>query len=80
MDNAALASALTEGKLAGAGIDVFDTEPPLPENYPLLAAPNTILTPHIGFSSEESMRRRAEIVFQNITAYLSGSPENVCRW
>ncbi|MDR0981310.1 MAG: NAD(P)-binding domain-containing protein [Methanocalculaceae archaeon] len=79
VDNEALTRALTEGKIAGAGIDVFDTEPPLPENYPLLAAPNTILTPHIGFSSEESMRRRAEIVFQNITAYLGGRPENVCR-
>ncbi|MCZ0862550.1 2-hydroxyacid dehydrogenase [Methanocorpusculum vombati] len=79
VDNAALARALTKGTIAGAGIDVFDTEPPLPQDYPLLAAPNTILTPHIGFLSEESMRRRAEIVFQNITAYLSGSPENVCR-
>lgn len=79
VDNAALARALTAGTIAGAGIDVFDMEPPLPENYPLLSAPNTILTPHIGFSSEESMRRRAEIVFQNITAYLSGNPENVCR-
>lgn len=79
VDNAALARALTEGTIAGAGIDVFDTEPPLPQDYHLLAAPNTILTPHIGFLSEESMRRRAEIVFQNITAYLSSSPENVCR-
>ncbi len=79
VDNAALARALAEGAIAGAAIDVFDTEPPLPQDYPLLAAPNTILTPHIGFLSEESMRRRAEIVFQNITAYLSGSPENVCR-
>ncbi|MCZ9311739.1 MAG: 2-hydroxyacid dehydrogenase [Methanocorpusculum sp.] len=79
VDNNALARALTEGKIAGAGIDVFDTEPPLPADYPLLSAPNTILTPHIGFASDESMRRRAEIVFQNITAYLSGDPENVCK-
>ena len=66
------------GKIAGAGIVVYDMEPPIPADYPLLHAPNTILTPHVAFSSEESMIRRAKIVFQNLYAYLEGKPENVC--
>ncbi len=78
VDNAALAKALEEGKIAGAGIDVYDMEPPIPQDYPLLHAPNTILTPHVAFASEESMIRRAKIVFQNVYAYLDGKPENVC--
>ncbi len=78
VDNAALAKALCEGKIAGAGIDVYDMEPPIPEDYPLLSAPNTILTPHVAFLSEESMIRRAKIVFSNVYAYLDGKPENVC--
>lgn len=79
VDNAALAEALNKGKLAGAGIDVFDMEPPIPEDYPLLHAKNTVLTPHVAFATDESMLRRAEIVFQNVEAYLAGNPENVCK-
>ena len=79
VDNAALAEALNAGKIAGAGIDVFDMEPPIPEDYPLLHAKNAVLTPHVAFATDESMLRRAEIVFQNVEAYLAGSPENVCK-
>ncbi|MCI5499086.1 MAG: 2-hydroxyacid dehydrogenase [Clostridiales bacterium] len=79
VDNAALAEALNKSKLAGAGIDVFDMEPPIPEDYPLLHAKNTVLTPHVAFATDESMLRRAEIVFQNVEAYLAGNPENVCK-
>jgi D-3-phosphoglycerate dehydrogenase len=79
VDNAALAKALNEGTIAGAGIDVFDMEPPIPENYPLLYAKNTVLTPHVAFATEESMLRRAEIVFRNVDAWLEGKPENVCK-
>ena len=78
VDSAALADALNEGRIAGAGIDVFDCEPPIPESEPLLHAKNTLLTPHVAFLSEESMQRRAKIVFDNLIAYLSGAPENVC--
>lgn len=78
VDNAALAEALNNGKLAYACVDVFDMEPPLPGDYPLLHAKNTLLTPHQAFISEESMERRAEIVFRNVYAYLEGKPENVC--
>lgn len=78
VDNEALALALNEGKLGFACVDVFDMEPPIPSDYPLLSAKNTLLTPHQAFISEESMLRRADIVFQNVYAYLDGAPENVC--
>ena len=75
----ALADALNAGKIAGAGIDVFDTEPPIPETDPLLGAKNTLLTPHIAFASKESMILRADIVFENLKAFLEGSPVHVVR-
>ena len=77
VDNAALAEALNKDELGFACIDVYDMEPPIPEDYPLLHAKNTLLTPHQGFISEEAMVRRAEIVFRNVYAYLEGAPENV---
>lgn len=77
VDNQALADALNENKLGFACIDVFDMEPPLPSDYPLLHAKNTLLTPHQAYISEEAMARRAEIVFGNVYAYLKGKPENV---
>lgn len=77
IDNAALADLLREGKIAGAGIDVFDDEPPLAKDDPLLSAPNTVLTPHVGFFTEEAMARRAVIVMDNLRAYLKGEQENV---
>ena len=79
VDNEALAEALNKGIIAGAGIDVFDMEPPIPADYPLLQAKNTVLTPHVAFATDESMLRRAEIVFQNVRAYLAGQPEKVCK-
>ena len=79
VDNEALAKALNDGKLGYACVDVFDMEPPSPADYPLLQAKNTLLTPHQAFISEESMVRRAKIVFDNVTAYLDGKPVNVCK-
>lgn len=79
VDNAALAKALNEDKLGYACVDVFDMEPPIPMDYPLLNAKNTLLTPHQAFISEESMARRAKIVFDNVNAYLDGNPVNVCK-
>jgi len=78
VDNDALAAALENGTIAGAGIDVFDMEPPIPAEYPLRAAPHTILTPHIAYSTAEAMIRRAEIVFSNVESYLAGTPKNIC--
>ena len=76
-DNEALAQALNDGKIAGAGIDVYDMEPPLPDDYPLLSAKNTILTPHIGYLTDEAMLIRAEIAFDNTLAFIKGEPENL---
>ena len=71
-----LAEALVQGKIAGAACDVFDYEPPLPLDYPLLSTPNTIVTPHMAFSSVESMEQRANIVFENLYEWLSGNQIN----
>jgi D-3-phosphoglycerate dehydrogenase len=76
VDSKALADALNSGRLAGAGIDVFEAEPPLDTNHPLLQSKNTIVTPHIAFASKESMEKRAEIVFHNLTEWLKGNHLN----
>lgn len=76
VDNKALAEFLNEGLIAGAGIDVFDMEPPIPSDYVILSAKNTILTPHVAFATKESMIKRAEIVFENVVKYLEGNPQN----
>ncbi|AZO94874.1 hypothetical protein D7D81_09850 [Halocella sp. SP3-1] len=77
VDSKALADVLNNQKIAGAGIDVFEMEPPIPERHPLLNSKNTILTPHAAFATEESFVKRAAIVFDNIEKYLAGSPQNV---
>lgn len=80
VDNEALADALNNDRIAGAGIDVFDMEPPIPADYCLLQAKNTLLAPHIAFLSEESMVRRAIIEFDNVAAYLNGEEKNICKF
>lgn len=77
IDNDALAQALDNDEIAGAGLDVFDTEPPLPADYKILQAKNAILTPHIGFLTDEAMSLRAQIAFDNVTAFLNDNPQNV---
>ena len=72
-----LARALAEGLIAGAAVDVFAKEPPLPPDTRLLHAPNTLLTPHVAFASRESMTLRARIVFDNLRAWLDGGQANV---
>ncbi len=67
----ALANALKDGSIAGAGIDVFDCEPPIATDHPLCNAPNTILTPHIAFASEQAFEKRADIVANNLHEWLS---------
>ncbi|MGE8005627.1 2-hydroxyacid dehydrogenase [Lysinibacillus sp. NPDC093216] len=79
VDNDALADALNEGRIAGAGIDVFDMEPPIPGDYKLLHAKNVILTPHVGFFTDEAMELRAEIAFDNTIAFLEGKPQNIIK-
>ena len=72
-----LARALREGRIAGACVDVFTREPPLPAGTQILDAPNTLLTPHVAFATQESMMLRAQIVFDNLRAWLDGGQDNV---
>ena len=79
VDNDALADALNAGKLAGAGIDVFDMEPPIPADYPLVNAANCVFTRHVAFLSLESMVGREIIEFENVVAYPEGRSQNICQ-
>lgn len=78
VDNDALADALNAGKIAGAGIDVFDMEPPIPAGYALTQAKNCVFTPHVAFLTEEAMQRRAKIEFDNVIAFTEGRSTNIC--
>lgn len=71
IDQDALADALEKGTLAGAGIDVFDPEPPTPA-LRLLRAPNVVLSPHAGGVTRETLVRIALAAVENVTGYLSG--------
>ncbi len=72
VDEGALAGALRDGHLAGAAIDVFENEPP--RGSPLLDAPNTVLTPHLGASTEEAQVRVAVETVQQVLDVLAGRP------
>lgn len=78
IDNQALADALNQGKLAGAGLDVLDQEPP-PAKNPLLAADNCVITPHLAWYAKESRARLMDIASNNLKAYLDGKPVNVIK-
>ena len=69
VDEAALAAALRQGKIAGAALDVYETEP-LPADSPLRAAPNLVMTPHLGASTEDAQVRVAKEVADYIRAAL----------
>lgn len=71
-----LAAALQEGAIAGAGLDVLSVEPPVTGN-PLLTAPNTIITPHIGWATQAARKRLMHTVVANVKAFLDGSPQNI---
>lgn len=76
VDAQAVADALNQGKIAGAAIDVFEKEPPLNADEPLLHAKNCLLTPHIAFASHQSMERRARIVFDSLQQWMNGHQVN----
>lgn len=77
VDSEALAKALNEEKIAGAGIDVFEMEPPVPADHPLLHSKHTVVTPHVAFASHEALFTRAQIVSENILKWEDGNPQNV---
>jgi phosphoglycerate dehydrogenase-like enzyme len=69
----ALIDALRSGHLAGAGLDVFDREP-LPADHPFRSLDNVVLTPHIGYVTEQGFRANWKLMAEDVTAYLAGSP------
>jgi glycerate dehydrogenase len=80
VDERALIRALKEGWIAGAGFDVITAEPP-PADHPmvdpaLLALPNFLLTPHVGWSSRPAMQTLADQLIDNIEAFIAGTPKN----
>ena len=77
VDTKALANALALGTISGAGIDVFDVEPPIPVDNPLLTLENTVLTPHVAFASAQAFEKRMVIVGENIRLWLNGTPQNI---
>ena len=76
LDEHAVADALNSGKLAGAGLDVLTTEPPLADN-PLLKAKNAWITPHIAWAPFETRERLLGVTEENIKAFCDGAPVNV---
>lgn len=78
VDEAALAAALADGTIAGAGFDVLSKEPPAPDN-PLLQPdlPNFVLTPHVAWASAGAMQLLADMLVENIEAWAAGRPKNL---
>jgi len=76
VDEEALVEALTQRRLAGAALDVYDTEP-LPAESPLRRAPRTLLTPHVGYVTRELYSQFYREVVEDITAFWDGSPIRV---
>lgn len=78
VDEAALIRALQDGTIAGAGLDVFDEEP-LPPDHPFRRLPNIVITPHLGYVTEETYRIFYGQALEDIKAYLGGTPLRVLR-
>jgi phosphoglycerate dehydrogenase-like enzyme len=76
VDTDALLAALESGAIAGAGLDVYDTEP-LPADHPLRSAPRTVLTPHLGYVTEDTYTTFFSDAVEDVLAYLEGAPVRV---
>ncbi|MDD4385999.1 MAG: NAD(P)-dependent oxidoreductase, partial [Bacteroidales bacterium] len=77
IDSHVLADALTKPLIAGAAVDIYEKEPPIDADHPLLSVPNTLLLPHIGFATHEAIAHRSKIVLDNIRQWLNGKPQNL---
>ena len=77
VDAESLAECLNNRQIAGACVDVFDIEPPVSKDLPILHAENLIAAPHIGFATKEALVKRAKMVFENIQAFMDGTPKNM---
>jgi glycerate dehydrogenase len=75
IDEEALAAALREGEIAGAGLDVLSQEPP-PADNPLLHAPNCFITPHLAWATRAARQRLIDEIVENLRAFLSGRSRN----
>ena len=78
VDEAALVDALAARRIAGAGLDVFETEP-LPANHPLCALDNVVLTPHSAGIAPEALEAGLQLAVDNVREFLRGRPQNVVR-
>jgi phosphoglycerate dehydrogenase-like enzyme len=76
VEEAALVDAIRSGHLAGAGLDVFDREP-LPVDHPLRSLDNVVVTPHVGYVTEDLFRTAWRLMAQDVAAYLAGVPVRV---
>lgn len=76
LDEAAVAAALASGQLGGCAVDVLTQEPPQPD-HPLVTAPNSVVTPHIGWATLAARRRLMAEVVANLAAWQAGTPRNV---
>jgi D-3-phosphoglycerate dehydrogenase len=76
VDERAMIDALTEGRLRGAGLDVFSTEP-LPEGHPLTRLSNVVMTPHCAGITPEALEAGLRMAVENIWAFLAGRSEHV---
>ena len=78
VDEAALIRALQDGTIAGAGLDVFEPEP-LPLDHPFRKLPNTVITPHLGYVTEETYRVFFGHALEDVQAFLRGAPVRVLK-
>lgn len=69
VDTPALVDALRNHRIAGAGIDVFDREPPIPSDYQLNKLPNVVVTPHVAFATKQAFEKRAVIIADNLAGW-----------
>ena len=76
LDERALADALRERRIAGAGLDVYDVEP-IPADHPFLSLDNVVLSPHLGFVTRESYGLFYRDAVENIRGFMAGTPQRV---